>query len=570
MFISPHGEDPEAMRDWCLAQKESIRNRVVYIDPADTRRTTCINPLAVEPTNDPIQYRARLTNKIGHVSRILLAAWGEEDFNSRPRLFTWTMRILTTLAELGLPLADAKQFLDVGSDIYNALVQAVPDVMARHFFENLAAGRPQDIREEIESTRNRILGFFSNPITEAMLSRTTGVLDFGQLRRKNAIVIVNLRRGGVLREEDQQILANLFIAELLHDVFNCDKPVPYFAFLDELPVFAKGSGPELTSAAGQIRKFLLRLVCATQGANPFPDRADDRLLNALIGQCGLHFLFRHKHPYDAKFFGEIIGLPTYDPQRIKHEMVQTQQYQAGHDLVTLTDTSESESETEGTGGSESDGTTDTESWSDTDSQSTGSATNRSESNSRTTGTSQNPYDSQLKQIRQAVSDARSSTTGRSDNVSHGHSATQGGSRGSSHQTSSSWSKSVGKTVGRTFKQSLVPRLRWRSVVTGITYFTPQEHQMMNATLLASLQIGEAIAHGSGNPMKIQFPLAQDPARWSPKFVAQHVEQYLQILAQISPSPREVLQAHQTELETMIKNLGLALPEKDVGDDPFPN
>ena len=93
LFVSPHASDPSDMLRWCMAQKESIRNRVIYIDPADTSRTTCLNPLAVEPTDDPILYKARLTNKIGHVSRILLAAWGEEDFNSRPRLFTWTMRI---------------------------------------------------------------------------------------------------------------------------------------------------------------------------------------------------------------------------------------------------------------------------------------------------------------------------------------------------------------------------------------------------------------------------------------------------------------------------------------------
>ncbi len=561
LFISPHDSDPSDMLRWCMAQNESIRKRVIYIDPADTTRCTCLNPLAVEPSSDPIKYQARLTNKIGHVSRILLAAWGEEDFNSRPRLYTWTTRILTTLAQLGLPLADAKHFLDVGSDIYKALVQTVPDVLARHFFENLADGRPQDIREEIESTRNRILGFFSNPITEAMLSRTSHVLDFGQLRRNNAIVIVNLRRGGVLREEDQQILANLFIAELLHDVFNCETPVPYFAFLDELPVFAKGSGPELTSAAGQIRKFLLRLVCATQGANPFPDRMDDRLLNALIGQCGLHLLFRHKHPYDAKFFGEIIGLASYDPKSIKHEMVQTQQYQAGHDLVTLIDQSESESETDGTGGSESDGTTDTQQWSDTSSQSTGTSSNRSES----TG-----YTEQMQLLQNAVNQSHSNSTGTSTNNSSGSSNTQGGSRGSSHSTSSSWSKSIGKTIGKTFKQSLVPKLRWRSVVTGVTFYSPQEHQMMNAAWLASLKIGEAIVHGPGKPMSVRFPLAQDPAKHSPKFVARRIKQYQQILAQIFPSPREVLQQRQIQLEALIKNLGLALPEKDAGDDPFPN
>lgn len=561
LFISPHDSDPSDMLRWCLAQKESIRNRVIYIDPADTRRSTCINPLSVEPSSDPIQYRARLTNKIGHVSRILLAAWGEEDFNSRPRLFTWTMRILTSLAELRLPLADAKHFLDVGSDIYNALVQTVPDVMARHFFENLASGRPQDIREELESTRNRILGFFNNPITESMLSRTSGVLDFGQLRRKNAIVIINLRRGGVLREEDQQILANLFIAELLHDVFNTETPVPYFAFLDELPVFAKGSGPELTSAAGQIRKFLLRLVCATQGANPFPDRMDDRLLNALIGQCGLHFLFRHKHPYDAKFFGEIIGLPSYDPKKVKHKMVQTQQYQAGHDLMMLTDHSESESETNGTGGSKSDGTSDAEQWSDSENHTTGTSNNRSESSG---------YTQQMQQLQSAISQSNSNSTGTSTSDSRGQSRSTGGSRGRSHQTSRSWSKSVGKTFGKTFKQSLVPRLRWRNVVTGITYFSPQEHQMMNATLLASLQIGEAVAYGSTAPMTIKFPLAQSPAKWSPKFVAQRWEQYQKILTQIFPAPRDVLRERQTQLENLIQRLGLALPSDDAGDDPFPN
>ena len=93
--------------------------------------------------------------------------------------------------------------------------------------------------------------------------------------------------------------------------------------------------------------------------------------------------------------------------------------------------------------------------------------------------------------------------------------------------------------------------------------------MMGATWLASLQIGEAIAYGAGKPMMIRFPLAQDPARWSPKFVAHRVEQYKKILTQIFPSPSEVLQERQMELEAIIRRLGLALPEKDPGDDPFP-
>lgn len=107
-------------------------------------------------------------------------------------------------------------------------------------------------------------------------------------------------------------------------------------------------------------------------------------------------------------------------------------------------------------------------------------------------------------------------------------------------------------------------------MTGVTFYSPQEHQMMNAARLASLQIGEAIVYGPGKPMQIQFPLAQDPARWSPRFVARRMEHYLGLLTQVFPSPQQVLAERQQELEAIIHNLGLALPEQDAGDDPFPS
>ena len=112
--------------------------------------------------------------------------------------------------------------------------------------------------------------------------------------------------------------------------------------IDELPTF-RSSFEVITSALAQVRKFQARFVVAFQGTQLFEDRQQDRLLNALVGQCNAHFYFRHKNPADAKFFGEIIRLPSVDPLKVKHVRKQQQQqrYQDGHDILTLSDESES-------------------------------------------------------------------------------------------------------------------------------------------------------------------------------------------------------------------------------------
>src|SRR5207245_10038908 len=121
----------------------AVQRRLYEVCPADTSIVTPLNPLAVEAEGrDEYTWRARLSVKVAHVARILLHAWGETDFNSKPLLFKWTTRLLRTLAMLGLSLADVRHFLSIQSPLYHALVEAVPDLMARAEFVELAHMRP--------------------------------------------------------------------------------------------------------------------------------------------------------------------------------------------------------------------------------------------------------------------------------------------------------------------------------------------------------------------------------------------------------------------------------------------
>lgn len=536
-FIDPHGQTAKRLERLATSLPERLRRKVIVIRPADTRQLVSINPLAVPRGNDSeLDWQARLTSKVGHVSRILLAAWGEADFNSRPRMFTWITRILKTLGTCGLTIPDARYFLDVGSELYIALTRAVPDLMNRHAFEDLGERKPKDIDEQIESTRTRMLGFLENPIIEAMLGRTSDVLDFANVIDEGGSVIVDLEPQGKLRDEDQTIIANLLLTEFIYTVMNLSavRRKLYFVFVDELPVFAQASGPLLIRALCEIRKFLVRFVLAHQGTQRFPQGVADPFLNTIVGQCGVHLYFRHANPVDAKYFGEIVALPDYDPKRVKHEQWQEVQQQAGHDLVILEDESQTTGSSDQVGGGESSGNSDTTSTNST----TGSSA---------TNTSSTQQDEEL--LRRTIGEAHAAASLQSQG--------QGRSIGSSYQQNSSWTRSTSHSTGRTRRQTLVPRIVTKNVITGVQFYSSDEQVMEQASVLANLATGRAMLHVSGRGVvQIGFPLFQEPFEKTPRFAAKQAAAFHQQLS-LRPeyaSPVAILEQRRRLLEEVLAGL----------------
>ncbi|MCA9062835.1 MAG: type IV secretion system DNA-binding domain-containing protein [Planctomycetaceae bacterium] len=503
VFIDPHGRDAASIRNWILLRGTRAAQRMIYIEPSNPLAPLpCINPLSISDGRDAFYARAEITNKVGHVAEILLHAWGEhEGFTGRPRLFTWLYRILRQLALLGLSMADAVHFLDIGSEIYQLLVKNVADPMAKVAFEELAGSRLKEQKEEIESTRNRLLGFVDqNPIVTHMVGRTHDVLDFRQLMHGGFFVIIDLRKGGVLRPEDQQIFANLFLAELLHTVFNLPESEcrPYLAFIDELPVFAP-SFPQITSALAQVRKFNLRFVLAHQGVNMFPDRTQDRLLQACTSLCGVKLYFRHTNPTDAKFFGEVIGLRTYDPGKVKYEHITPTQFHDGYDFKEIVDHAEN--------------------WSDT----------RTQSHAKMLGESLKP-----------TIDGVKSTHSNQNTNANSNASTAGGSR--------------------TYKTVPLARMKWRDVVSSVQFFTPDEQDRDVAQQIAALNTGEAfLVVSAAETTRVTFPLAKRRLQRAPKYIATKDAEYRNLLA----SRPEFDFANELEIErlTFNRRLIVALTER---------
>lgn len=473
MFIDPHGRDAKKLKRWFQSRGRRYSEKLIYIQPSNPLAPLpTINPLGTSGRHSAIYNRAEIAQKVGHVANILLAAWGEHDgFSGKPRLFTWLYRILTWLTNFGLSMADAVHFLDIGSPIYQLLVQNVGDFMDRNAFLRLESAREREQEEQLESTRNRLLGFLKqNPLVTQMLGRAHGCLDFSQLIRDGYFIVVDLSQGNALRDEDQQIFANLYLAELLHTVFSTPEKDarPYFAFIDELPVFA-ASFPQITRALAQVRKFQLRFVLAHQGVNLFPDQANDRLLHACTSMCGVKLYFRHVNPLDAKYFGEVLGLRSFDALREKYVHTTPMIFPDGHTYEEVLERSAS--------------------WSDTD-------------------TSSHAH-MQGENIKNAISGIQRGTSDQQTNASS-QANTSGGSV--------------------THKKVLIPKTKIEQVVSSVQFFTPEEQNLEQARDVASQDVGEARLYVSGDEVvKVEFPLAQSAYENTPKTAARKDAAYSEFL-----------------------------------------
>lgn len=504
-LIDPHGDLASDVERFCATLPDRLRQKVLVLRFHDTARLAGLNPLALDSVvSDPFRRRAMIASKVGHVAQILLHAFGERDFNSRPLLYKWTTRFLTMLANCGLTLPDVRHFFDVTSPVYEALTAAAPDFISRLEMEQLAALRPRDREDEIASSKNRFLNYLGNPIVEGVLGATETVIRMRDVIQGHGIVLVDLSPGGVLRDEDREIFANLILHEILYAAFNTPaaERVAHFVFLDELPVFAS-SFPLITAALTQVRKFLVRFVCAFQGTQLFEERAEDRLLNTLVAQCNASVIFRHKNPADARFFGDVLHLATADPLRVKHVLRTPQQFQDGHDLVTLTD--------------------ETENWSDARQDGGGDSDARSATDTSTDGTTDSRGQTATESaLREAVSTARSEQQARARSQSHAQATT--------NTTNRNWSTTSTQGKGRTHKQTLVPRVTVRQVVSSIQFYTLDEQLAEIAGQIARLPVGTAFLSIDGRTACVRFPRPLIPLALTPKFARKKLAQLRELIA----------------------------------------
>ncbi len=173
----------------------------------------------------------------------ILRVWGAENSDETPRLERWLRCICHLFASGHVSLNEVS---DILSWPYASVRESIAEllkgnrVIQNEWLELLSYKRTQDFAQQIESARNRLFRFISNPQLRRIMSLEEKSLDFLPIFEEGAIVIANLAETEVLSEKQARLLGTLMINELWAAVRK-DRPTPprrpYFLLIDEVQKF---------------------------------------------------------------------------------------------------------------------------------------------------------------------------------------------------------------------------------------------------------------------------------------------------------------------------------------------
>lgn len=484
ILLDPHGDSAQKVLRMALGQPKRIRDKILFWKVADPSHVASINPLAHASDEDRLSEYERWSRGrilIELTADIVLAAVGEagSGFAFRPVMRKWITRWLWMLYGANLTLADALMLIDPHHPLYEMLVKLAPDEMSRHQLLALPGMRAADLEAEIGSSRNRLATVLEHPAANLLLSRRKNTIDFRWMYQSGMSLIVDLSKGDILTDEVQRLICNVVLNQYLAVVVATPEAERQrrLCIIDELPVFSEASGPLLERMCTEIRKYLTSFLFLHQGSSRFPGRTDNEFFQTIFDMCRVKVLFRHNT--DAEWFGKQVALSAHTGSKVKHIQRTPQQLTVGHQVVELVD--------RGTGTSEMEGSTVTDGMTD--------------------------------QLTETLSEAVRKADGSSDKTK-GNSSAKG--TGRSHAKARQRTSTA--TTNRTVKQTLVPILETRDIVTSVQFFSAEDAVWDGATTIKNLDNGEAIMVIDGvGVWQTQTPLANEPLAHAPAFGARKIQ-----------------------------------------------
>ena len=209
-------------------QRHELAERVALIDPTDlTHGSVGINLLETEA--DQLLYEV-VAELISAFHAIWEDAWGA-------RLEDLLRCNALALGQMGLSLAEMPRMLSDES-FRGFVASQLNDESLRLYFEHHFHGlSPSDQRVFIESTRNKVSAFTSNPYLHPILSQVQSTVRFTELLNTGKVVLINLSRAK-LKTESRRLFGSLLFAKLLMATLSRDslaesERAPVSVFVDE-------------------------------------------------------------------------------------------------------------------------------------------------------------------------------------------------------------------------------------------------------------------------------------------------------------------------------------------------
>ena len=237
-----------------------IRQRVVYIRPADQRHIVPFNVL-----NSPEPTYTIVANVLEGFKRTWPKALEES-----PRFDEIVTASLICLTENNLTLRQMRRFL-TDKDYRDQLLEAVSDPDVGEFFHNTYD--QWGIREAAiytQSTLNKISAFSFNPTLKIMLGQPQNALDFRAIMDNRHILLLDL---GSLPALTRRLLGGLVMRGLEDAMRRRESNELWPCFVDEFAQFVSNDGSAQTfeEILSEARKYGLALTVAHQKTGQLPE-----------------------------------------------------------------------------------------------------------------------------------------------------------------------------------------------------------------------------------------------------------------------------------------------------------
>jgi len=279
--IDPHGDLIEDIKGLLifryLPTDPEILERVILIDPTDTKYTVTFNPLEKAPG---VSIPEQVNELVSGFKKIWSDSWGvrKEDLMRNS---------LIALGETELTLLELPYFLS-HRGFRESVLEKVSHPLVQEYFRRFNRVTDRGQVTWIEPVMNKLNAFFADDRIRQMLTSEKSSFNIREIMNNKKILLIKLDKGKL--KDSADLLGSLLMAKIQMAAFSrsdlpASKRVPFYLYIDEFQNFASDSFSVVLSEA---RKYGLALIMAHQTLAQIPEE----LRSLILGNAGIQVCFR--------------------------------------------------------------------------------------------------------------------------------------------------------------------------------------------------------------------------------------------------------------------------------------
>lgn len=309
LLLDPHGTLCASFVNWYTSHGLQAVRPIRVLSAGDPHRIFHLNPLRRRPGVDPAVIAGAVTNAI-------LRVWGGADPTTTPQLRETLKAAMCTLVELGLPITEAGNLLDLTdeSGLRAYAAQHVSNPVVRQYLRSLDSLRLTEIDLKVGSALRRLNEFLMPERVRLMFSEPEQAIDWRNVMDAGEFVLFDLSYDhGRLSEDEAQVVGTMILAEIfLSCLGRPENSRPFYVYVDECHRFLTEDVAKLFVEG---RKFQTSAVLLHQTLAQLR-RAGDLIFSEVMA-ARTKIVFGGLDDDDATFMARNIFRGQFDLQKSK-------------------------------------------------------------------------------------------------------------------------------------------------------------------------------------------------------------------------------------------------------------